>query len=62
MRSLIDIIDFTTEKFGSMFAFLICLFFIYQLAKQKGIRECWKNEYKGKRKFEYIIPLKKKNS
>ena len=34
----------------------------YPTKRQKGIRECWKNEYTGKRKFEYIIPLKKKKS
>ena len=28
--------------------------------RQKGIRECWKNKYTGKRKFEYIIPIEKK--
>jgi hypothetical protein len=32
----------------------------YPTKRQKGIRECWKNEYTGKRKFKYIIPLKKK--
>ena len=34
----------------------------YSTKRQKGIRECWKNEYTGKRKFEYIIPLKKKKA
>ena len=28
--------------------------------KQKGIRECQKNENRGKRKFNYINPIKKK--
>ena len=32
----------------------------YPTKRQKGIRECWKNEYTGKRKFNYIIPIKKK--
>jgi len=32
----------------------------YPTKIQRGIRECWKNEYTGKRKFEYIIPLEKK--
>ena len=57
----INIIDFTTEKFGSMFAFLICLFFIYQLAKQKGIREGSKDkvlnlaQFKGLDRSDMIL-------
>ena len=57
----INIIDFTTEKFGSMFAFLICLFFIYQLAKQKGVREGSKDkvlnlaQFKGLDRSDMIL-------
>ena len=32
----------------------------YPTKRQKGVRECWKNEYTGNRKFNYIIPIKKK--
>ena len=34
----------------------------YPTKRQKGVRDCWKNEYTGNRKFNYIIPIKKKKA
>jgi len=34
----------------------------YPTKRQKGIRNCWKYEYTGKRKNEYIIPIMKKKA
>ena len=54
-------LDFLIQKFGSTFAFLICIFFLYQFAKQKGIREGSKDkvlnlaQFKGLDRSDMIL-------
>lgn len=49
-----NFLDFAIERFGATFAILICIFFFYQFAKQKGIREGSKEKILNLAKFKEL--------